>query len=123
MARVVLYDGDCGFCTTSARWLQRRGCSFELTPWQQWPDLEHRGITPEAAAESLHVIDGPTVFRGHQAIAAALRSCRPAPIRLLGRLLGSPRMSPLAAPSYAWVAKHRHQLPGGTPACAMKEIG
>jgi predicted DCC family thiol-disulfide oxidoreductase YuxK len=120
MARVVLYDGDCGFCTTSVRWLQRLGCALDLVPWQQWPGLDRHDITPEAAGESLHVIDGATVFVGHEAIAAALRACRPGPVRLLGRILGSPRVSPLAGPSYNWVARHRHQLPGGTPACAMK---
>ena len=36
----------------------------------------------------------------------------------LGHLLEAPGISWLAGRAYRWIAAHRHQLPGGTAACA-----
>jgi hypothetical protein len=35
----------------------------------------------------------------------------------------APGVKTLAARTYAWVAQHRHQLPGGTAACARPSTG
>jgi len=47
--------------------------------------------------------------------------CSPGrPWRFLGHLLVTPPFSWVAAVGYALVARYRHLLPGGTPACALE---
>lgn len=119
MARraVLLYDGDCAFCTTCARLAQRRlKPDAEVVPWQ-FADLAELGVTAEQASDAVQwvEVDG-TVRSGHEAVAAMLNSSGPV-ARLAGRLLLAPGISPIAARAYRLVAANRHRLPGGTPAC------
>jgi predicted DCC family thiol-disulfide oxidoreductase YuxK len=56
------------------------------------------------------------------AIADLLRTAaRPRDLgwRLAGTVLAVPPVRALAWPVYRWVARHRHQLPGGTAACEL----
>lgn len=114
-----LYDGDCGFCTTTARWLGRRVVGRVLVvPWQR-ADLAALGVTAEQAREAVQwSAAGSPVLAGPDAVAALLRYGR-AGWPLVGRVLGARAVRPLAWPAYRWVARHRHRLPGGTPACAI----
>ncbi len=54
---------------------------------------------------------------GHRAVAAALRHGSPA-WQQVGRILDADALAPLASAGYDLVARNRHRLPGGTPACA-----
>jgi predicted DCC family thiol-disulfide oxidoreductase YuxK len=119
----LVYDADCGFCTRSAqfasRWVDRRG-RFDVRPWQEL-DLAPMGLTAEQCDEAAQFVRADGAIRsGHEAIAGALLHGAPA-WRPLGHALLAPGVSVLAARTYAWVAEHRHQLPGGTPACARPE--
>lgn len=116
---VLVYDADCAFCTRSAefarRWVDRRG-RYAVQPWQSL-DLRAVGLTPEQCeAAAQFVSDDGSVRSGHRAIAAALTHGAP-PWRPLGWVLLAPGVSWLARRVYAWVADHRHELPGGTAAC------
>jgi predicted DCC family thiol-disulfide oxidoreductase YuxK len=116
---VLLYDGDCGFCSASARFVERWiPIPARVMPWQH-ADLATLGVTREACLEAVQWI-GPdrTVRAGPAGIAALLRSSNPF-WRPLGYLLGLRPFASLAWPVYRWVARHRHRLPGGTPACAV----
>jgi predicted DCC family thiol-disulfide oxidoreductase YuxK len=115
---VLVYDGDCAFCTSSARLLGRIGPAAEIVAWQLG-DLPGLGLTEAKAAAAVQwvEIDG-TVRCGHEAIAAALRSAGGI-WALAGRALLLPGVSPLAALAYRLIAGNRHRLPGGTPACAV----
>lgn len=115
---VLLYDGDCGFCTRSAEVLRRRiRTADDVRPWQAL-DLASLGIAPDAATAAVqHVADDGTVTSGARAIAATLRAA-PQPWRLTGRLLDARIVRPVAAAAYALVAANRHRLPGSGPACA-----
>ena len=115
---VLVYDGDCAFCTSSARLLERIGPAAEIVAWQQ-TDLDALGLTEEAASAAVQwvEIDG-TVRSGHEAIAAALRIAGGI-WALAGRALLSPGIAPIAAGAYRLIADNRHRLPGGTPACAL----
>jgi predicted DCC family thiol-disulfide oxidoreductase YuxK len=118
MTGTVLYDADCGFCTTCARWLERHGtCS--VTPWQS-VDLEALQLTVEDVATAAWWLDasGQATASGAQAIAAALRTCGPG-YRLLGWLMTLPVIRVLAAVAYRWVAANRYRLPGATDACRI----
>jgi predicted DCC family thiol-disulfide oxidoreductase YuxK len=120
MARVLLYDADCGFCTRAAGWASRLGCEVETVPWQSWAPLASYGITPEAAAAEMHLVDGDRILLGHQAVAGALARSRYAVVRLAGRVVGARMLRPIAGRVYALVAANRQRLPGGTPACNLQ---
>lgn len=116
---VLVFDGDCAFCTSCAHLLERIGTDAEIVAWQV-TDLGPLGITEAEAAEAVRWVDPDgTVRGGHEAIAAALGAARkgwPA----LGRVILLPGVSRLAAAGYRLVARNRHRLPGGTPACEMR---
>ncbi len=114
---VLVYDGDCGFCTSCARLLERIGSEAEIVPWQL-TDLAELGLTEEQAADAVRFVqaDG-TICSGHVAIAAALKSARGI-WKVIGRGLLIPGISWVAARVYRLVADNRYRLPGGTPACA-----
>lgn len=113
---MIVFDGDCGFCTSSVQVLERIGPEAEIVPWQL-ADLAGLGLTEERAADALQCVqvDG-TVRSGHEAVAAALESAGWI-WRIVGRALTLPGISWIAAKVYRLVAANRHRLPGGTPAC------
>lgn len=114
---VLLYDGDCAFCSTCARLIERRIRPRATVAPFQLADLGELGVSEARAAEALQWVgaDG-TVRSGHEAVAAMLGTAGPA-WRLLGRLLVLPLASTPAAVAYELIAANRHRLPGGTPAC------
>lgn len=114
---VLVYDGDCAFCSSSARLLEKIGPEARLVAWQE-TDLGALGLTAEEAAAAVQWVgaDG-AVCSSHEAIAAALKSAGGG-WKLAGRALLLPGISPLAAGAYRLVAANRQRLPGGTPACA-----
>jgi len=116
---VLVFDGDCGFCTTSARFLARwvvPAGPVSVAPWQQL-DLARIGLTQEQCQAAVQWVgrDGE-VASGHAAIAGSLRAGHLV-WRPVGALLVAPGFSRLAAILYGWIAAHRYALPGGTPAC------
>jgi predicted DCC family thiol-disulfide oxidoreductase YuxK len=116
----LVFDGDCGFCTTSARMVERRFAvpGLVVVPWQR-ADLDALQLTAEQCTELLQWVgaDGSHAS-GADAIAALLLTNR-APWRWLGHLLRLPGLRWSAAVVYGWVARNRHRLPGGTPACRL----
>ena len=118
MTGTVLYDADCGFCTRVARLAAPLRLEVDVKPLQS-VDLDALGVSPErATAELPFVSDDGSVEYGHAAIAAALRTGG-LPYRVLGSMVVSRPLNALAVRAYAWVSRHRHQLPGGTPACEL----
>jgi predicted DCC family thiol-disulfide oxidoreductase YuxK len=114
---VLVYDGDCAFCTTCVRVLERIGPDAEIVAWQL-TDLAELGITEEQAIDAVQwvQIDG-TVRSGHEAIAAVLSTAGRI-WKIIGRAVLLPGISWMAAKAYRLVAENRYRLPGSTPACA-----
>ncbi len=122
MRPVLVFDGDCGMCSTSARFVTRRlrrsAADFDVEPSQRL-DLAALGLTQEECDEALQWVaaDG-RITSGHEAVGSVLRAsrwwARPA-----GHLVSAPGARSLAGVAYRWVASHRHIFPGGTPACAL----
>jgi predicted DCC family thiol-disulfide oxidoreductase YuxK len=114
---ILLYDGDCAFCTWCARLLARIGPDAEIVAWQL-TDLAELGVAEEQATEAVQwvEIDG-TIRSGHEAIAAILGTAGWT-WRTIGRTIRLPGISWLAAKGYRLVADNRYRLPGSTPACA-----
>lgn len=119
MSGTLVYDGDCGFCTTCVATLPRLRLSAWSTVAWQHADLESLGLTQEQCEQAVQWVaaDG-RISSGHAAAARLLLSSA-LPWRPVGALMLLPPFSWLAALVYRLVADNRMRLPGGTPACAL----
>ena len=116
---LLVFDGDCAFCTTWVRRLERALRVFpEAQPWQ-WIDHDAVGLSRDDVTHYVWLLADGRRYRGHAAVAALLRRQRGTGWRFVGHLLVTPPFSWAAAVAYAVIARFRHRLPGGTPACAM----
>jgi predicted DCC family thiol-disulfide oxidoreductase YuxK len=125
---VLVFDGDCAFCSScvraAERWLRRPGTvpGWTAEPFQ-FADLAALGVTEERASqEVLWVTPTGEVYGGAQAAAKLLLRSGGAWAYLGGVLRLAP-VRPVAAVVYRWVARNRHRMPGGTPACALPQRG
>jgi predicted DCC family thiol-disulfide oxidoreductase YuxK len=116
---VLVYDGDCGFCSSCVEFVERRvPTTAEIIPWQ-FTNLDALGTTAQQAQyELVWVHPSGRVDGGAQAVAHLLIDAG-GPWRPLGRLLRVPPVRWMAHAVYRLVADNRHRLPGGTPACAL----
>jgi predicted DCC family thiol-disulfide oxidoreductase YuxK len=117
---LLIFDGDCGFCTTSARWIQRALPAAPAVSPYQWTNLEAHGLSTDDAQSRVWLVTANGKYGGHNAIAALLRHQPVAVLRVAGWLMSVPPWSWVAALGYALVARYRYLLPGGTPACQLK---
>jgi predicted DCC family thiol-disulfide oxidoreductase YuxK len=115
----LIFDGDCGFCSASVRFIERHiPTRARMVPWRR-ADLAELGLTAEECAAAVQWV-GADGRRGAGPVAVgyllqgAGRWWKP-----LGWLMVTPPGRWLAWPAYRWVARHRYKLPGGTPACAL----
>jgi predicted DCC family thiol-disulfide oxidoreductase YuxK len=117
---IVLFDGTCGFCEGSVRFIARRDPAgyFRFAP-SQWPQaqaaLQAHGLTGEAA-RSLVLIEGGQVYlRSTASLRIAARLT--APWRYARVLLWVPR--PIRDAVYRVIAVVRHRLAGQSNACDL----
>jgi len=120
---LLIYDGDCSFCSSNARWITRRWHGpQQAVPWQHLSTdrLERLGLTLDDVRGAAWWVDSNrgNRSRGHLAIAHALQAADGWP-SLVGRLVVIPPFNWLAAGAYPLIAHWRHRLPGGTPACRI----
>lgn len=116
---ILVYDGDCGFCTATAN-LARRLLPerVDVQPWQAL-DLEPLGLTVEQVTTAAYFVDPDgRLHAGHAAIGRGIEAISPL-LRPIGFLLRVPPLSWLAAPIYKAIANNRHRLPGST--CAIPD--
>ena len=130
---MFLYDGDCAFCTSCAHVIERRvPTRAEVVPWQH-ADLDALGVTRDAAEAAVLWISAGApgaapagsarrVDAGADAVARLLEDAG-SWWRAVGWVLGHPPVLWLARPVYRLVARNRHRLPGGTPACQLPRPG
>jgi predicted DCC family thiol-disulfide oxidoreductase YuxK len=89
-----------------------------VEPWQRI-DLDALGLTEaDVTTAAYWVNERGRTFRGHRSIGKALMAAGGV-WKPVGALILLPPFSWLAALLYAIVAKNRHRLPGGTPACKL----
>jgi predicted DCC family thiol-disulfide oxidoreductase YuxK len=115
---VLIYDGDCAFCARSLGWARRLGATAPAEPWQAL-NLDAYDLTEADVTEAAWFIAEGVRARGHEAVAEMLMSSNHLLVRAAGRIVRSRLLRPLTSRAYAWVAGHRHQLPGGTAACSI----
>ena len=116
---MLVFDGDCGFCTASARWIEARlPTGTPVEPWQSL-DLETLGLTePDVTTAAYWIDDSGHAHRGHDGIGRALIIAGGF-WAVIGRIIITPPVSWPARPVYALIAKNRHRLPGSTDACKL----
>ncbi|HVT65461.1 MAG TPA: DCC1-like thiol-disulfide oxidoreductase family protein [Mycobacteriales bacterium] len=121
-AALLIYDGDCAFCTKTAmdierHWDGRAG----IRAWQQIgaSKLADFHLTVEDVSSKVWWIEADgRQLSGHKAVARALIEAG-GWRRLLGRIIAARVMSWPAALGYRLAARYRHLLPGGTEACRI----
>lgn len=119
---VLVYDGDCAICTRLSRVvttrLRARPEDFAVTAYQH-ADLAELGLTTEQCDQALQWVGGDgEISSGEDAVAHVFCASR-MPFPPLGSILQAPGIHALAGVAYRWVARNRHRLPGGTPACSL----
>jgi predicted DCC family thiol-disulfide oxidoreductase YuxK len=121
---LLVYDGDCGFCTKSAKWAEaglRPGA--DVQPWQAL-DLAELGLTEQDVTDAAWWFDERGAkHRGSHAAAEVLVASRARWRRIAGRVLRTPPFSWFAVPGYALIARYRYKLPGATDACRVPQRG
>jgi predicted DCC family thiol-disulfide oxidoreductase YuxK len=112
---VLVFDGECGFCTRALGWIRLLDGEARLTtvPLQGAGVPERIGTTAARCRETVHLeVDG-TLHTGADAVnlalAVALR--RSFPQRLYAHTAA------LQERVYDWVSRNRGRLPGTTPWC------
>jgi predicted DCC family thiol-disulfide oxidoreductase YuxK len=119
---LLIYDGDCSFCSSSARWISARWKGpQQAVAWQHLSadQLRRLALTSDEVRSAVWWVDPfGSCSRGHLAIARALRAAHGWP-SVVGQILLVPPFRWLAAGAYPLVARWRYRLPGGTPACRM----
>ncbi|MGI9603054.1 MAG: thiol-disulfide oxidoreductase DCC family protein [Acidimicrobiales bacterium] len=116
---VLLYDGDCGFCTRSATFIgDRLAPPGQALPWQR-VDLARYGLETDAVADASYWIDQHgRPHRGAAAITGALAAGTGGWSRVAWAFDRAP-LSWLAAAVYPLVVRFRHRLPGSSDRCAV----
>lgn len=113
---VLVFDGDCAMCSSLARRTRRWLHVERVEPWQRL-DLASIGLDEQRCQAALQWVgaDG-SIDAAERAVISALRYAGGV-WRLPAVVLAAPGIRLLAAAAYRWVARNRHRLPGGTPAC------
>jgi predicted DCC family thiol-disulfide oxidoreductase YuxK len=115
----LVFDGDCGFCTTVAKHFEKRSrVPINIAAWQL-TDLERLGLTAEQASAQVYLASDGVLFGGHEAFAEFMRLQGDPFHRAVAGLMRAPGIRRVSAWGYRLVAKNRHHLPDGTPACEM----
>src|SRR5688500_15259166 len=126
MTAVFLYDGDCAFCSSCARFVEKRiPTSADVAAWQH-RDIGALGLTEAEADAAVQWVEFDETGRpvpplaGPAALAPLLRDAggiwRP-----MGAVLGWRPVLAVAWPVYRWVSRNRDKMPGGTAACALPQ--
>ena len=127
---LLVFDGDCGFCQWSARWIGKRlPPEARVESWQSL-DLDELGLSQsqvQAAAWWFgqcsdrsghpHAINTIAPTRGHAAIGRALVAAGGV-WGVAGRLALHPPTSWIARLAYTLISWNRHRLPGTGFACS-----
>ena len=120
MKATLVFDGDCGFCTTAANFAAAKSrLDLQTVPWQR-ADLASLGLTVDQAKAKVQLHLDDQNFAGHECFAKLIELQGGWLNRLFGRALTVAPLSWLAALGYNLTARFRHRLPGGTPACKIE---
>ena len=115
---VLIFDGDCGFCTRSARWIETRLDNATVAPYQSIEISAYDLSVDDVTSAAYWVDQHGTTFRGHLAIGRSLIAVGGF-WSIIGRLLVTPPIEWVAKPIYGLIARNRSKMPGATDACEV----
>jgi len=116
--KLMIFDGDCAFCSSAARLLRRMTRSrIAIRPFQHL-ELSKYGLTEELISKAVYYISSDGTFAAARAIARCLIDSGTF-WSVAGRLLDFLPVRPVARYVYYAIAKNRHRRPGGTPECSL----
>ncbi len=112
---LLVYDGECGFCIRSARWIEAHlPADARVEPWQSL-QLDRLGLSEPDVRAAVWWIDdrgsGTRRSRGAEAIGRSLVAAGGI-WAAAGLLIIHPPLCWLARPAYALIAANRHRLRG-----------
>ncbi len=117
---ILVYDGNCGFCTSVAMKISDRWrVPAKASSWQDLggDGLAELGLTPADGQKAAWWVDSDgRLFEGYLAVAKSLiaaQGWRGA----VGKMILIPPVGGVAAVGYRIVVRNRHRLPGSTNAC------
>jgi predicted DCC family thiol-disulfide oxidoreductase YuxK len=116
---VLIFDGDCGFCTTTANYIVKRSKTPITAHAWQLIDVTKYGILQPQAQKRVYIIDNGHAYGGHEAFAHILRLQKNVLLSAIAFVMVVPPVCWLSRIGYALVSRCRHKLPGGTPACKL----
>jgi predicted DCC family thiol-disulfide oxidoreductase YuxK len=136
---LVIYDGDCGFCTRTKKWFDRFDLEglFTWRPYQSGAGLAH-GISDVEASERLYLVAGATIYSGFSAFRrmllfnpltyfamAILIATPPGDASLYRRIVVSallifflPPLIPVGERVYRVIARNRYRLSANSTCAA-----
>jgi predicted DCC family thiol-disulfide oxidoreductase YuxK len=115
----LIFDGDCGFCTSAANQIVKLSkTKIVAVPWQ-FSDLSKYSLTKNQVADQVYLAVDDENFGGHEAFAMVFRVQPNAFLQFMGKTMMSRYLRWFSMPTYRLVARYRHKLPGGTPACKL----
>lgn len=120
----LIFDGRCGFCTRSVRYLKAldRDDRVEVLPYQGPGTPEAYGLSLVQCEASLWVVTPEGgLLSGAAAVNVALAVALGT--RLPLRLYGTPGVGRLQERGYAMVARNRRRLPGDVSFCQQHPVG
>jgi predicted DCC family thiol-disulfide oxidoreductase YuxK len=115
---ILIFDGDCAFCSSSARALRKMTKNRVAIEPYQFLDLADYSLTEDQTSKAVYFVTPTDTFSAAKAIARCLIDAR-TPWSVAGFLLNIPVVISVGELVYAWVSKNRHRLPGGTPECSL----
>lgn len=118
---ILVFDGDCAFCTRSAAFITSRIKPRTQVRSSQSLELDRLGLTPEQCATAVQwVSDAQGIRSGAAAITAMLREAHGG-WAALGAFGDLPGVRSIAAVAYRLIASNRHRLPGASAACETSD--
>lgn len=119
-APLLVFDGDCAFCTRCVQFIERRIRRHpRIQSWQR-TDLVALGLTQEQCETAVQLVDRGAISSAHVAIAHVLIYGKKG-WAVLGYVMLLPGIKQVAGVVYRWVAKNRDRMPGGTAECALPQ--
>lgn len=129
---LVIYDGDCGFCSRALYWLQSRAPRIEAQAFQRLSveDLASYALCRADVETAVWFLEShsATLPRGGKydkktsggiACARALKYTTARKWQIFGGILLLPGVKQIIRGVYPLIARNRHRLPGASDACRL----
>ena len=119
---VLIYDGDCLFCSLVLHFGLRILKENTLNVAFQRINPEDFGLTQDQVKSQIWTVGGGKPASGGHLAAAVLLGMQANPLyRALGWVIRTPPTSWIAKKLYFFIAANRHRLPGGSRECKLTD--